>query len=69
MTTRFFGDTAVLLGRSLRHITRSLDTIITTTITTGTVITTANVGLLCVRRSGLPAAGLPDGRPAVVYSK
>jgi ABC-2 type transport system permease protein len=32
MTTHFFGDTAVLLGRSLRHITRSLDTIITTTI-------------------------------------
>ena len=32
MTTHFFGDTAVLLGRSLRHITRSLDTIITTAI-------------------------------------
>src|SRR5512139_2701511 len=32
MTTHFFGDTLVLLGRSLRHITRSLDTIITTTI-------------------------------------
>src|SRR3981081_1105760 len=32
MTTHFFGDTAVLLGRSLRHITRSLDTIITTLI-------------------------------------
>jgi ABC-2 type transport system permease protein len=32
MTTHIFGDTAVLLGRSLRHITRSLDTIITTTI-------------------------------------
>jgi ABC-2 type transport system permease protein len=32
MTTRFFGDIAVLLGRSVRHITRSLDTIITTTI-------------------------------------
>jgi ABC-2 type transport system permease protein len=32
MTNHFFGDTAVLLGRSLRHITRSLDTIITTTI-------------------------------------
>ena len=32
MTTYFFGDTTVLLGRSLRHITRSLDTIITTTI-------------------------------------
>ncbi len=32
MTMHFFGDTAVLLGRSLRHITRSLDTIITTTI-------------------------------------
>jgi ABC-2 type transport system permease protein len=31
-TTHFVGDTAVLLGRSLRHITRSLDTIITTTI-------------------------------------
>lgn len=32
MTTHFFGDTAVLLGRSLRHVTRSLDTVITTTI-------------------------------------
>jgi ABC-2 type transport system permease protein len=32
MTKHFFGDTAVLLGRSLRHITRSVDTIITTTI-------------------------------------
>ncbi|MCA4134166.1 ABC transporter permease [Arthrobacter sp. M4] len=32
MKTHFFGDTAVLLGRSLRHITRSMDTIITTTI-------------------------------------
>ena len=32
MTKRFFRDTAVLLGRSLRHITRSLDTIITTAI-------------------------------------
>ncbi len=33
MTTHFFGDTAVLLGRSLRHITRSLDTVITVAIT------------------------------------
>jgi ABC-2 type transport system permease protein len=32
MSKHFFGDTAVLLGRSLRHITRSPDTIITTTI-------------------------------------
>jgi ABC-2 type transport system permease protein len=32
MTTRFVGDTAILTGRSLRHITRSPDTIITTTI-------------------------------------
>ena len=32
MTTRFVGDTAVLTGRSLRHITRSPDTIITTAI-------------------------------------
>src|SRR5258708_7765665 len=32
MTKHFFGDTGVLLGRSLRHITRSPDTIITTTI-------------------------------------
>ncbi|GAA3468447.1 ABC transporter permease [Nonomuraea roseola] len=32
MTKHFFGDTTVLLGRSLRHITRSMDTIITTTI-------------------------------------
>jgi ABC-2 type transport system permease protein len=32
MTKHFVGDTTVLLGRSLRHITRSPDTIITTTI-------------------------------------
>jgi ABC-2 type transport system permease protein len=32
MTNHFFGDTAVLTRRSLRHITRSLDTIITTAI-------------------------------------
>ena len=32
MSTHFFGDTAILTGRSLRHITRSLDTIITTTL-------------------------------------
>jgi ABC-2 type transport system permease protein len=31
-TTHFFGDTAVLTGRSLKHITRSIDTIITTAI-------------------------------------
>ncbi|GAA4125814.1 multidrug efflux ABC transporter permease LieB [Knoellia locipacati] len=30
MTTHFFSDTAVLLGRSLRHIARSPDTIIST---------------------------------------
>jgi ABC-2 type transport system permease protein len=33
MNTHFFADTAVLTGRSLRHITRSLDTIMTTVIT------------------------------------
>ena len=33
MTTHFVSDTAALTGRSLRHITRSLDTIITTVIT------------------------------------
>jgi ABC-2 type transport system permease protein len=32
MSNRFFGDTAILTGRSLRHIARSLDTIITTAI-------------------------------------
>ncbi|HZQ49439.1 MAG TPA: ABC transporter permease [Candidatus Dormibacteraeota bacterium] len=32
MTNYFFSDAAVLTGRSLRHITRSADTIITTTI-------------------------------------
>jgi ABC-2 type transport system permease protein len=32
MTKHFAGDTSVLLGRSLRHITRSLDTILTTAI-------------------------------------
>jgi ABC-2 type transport system permease protein len=33
MTTHIFGDTAVLLGRTMRHITRSPDTIITVAIT------------------------------------
>lgn len=33
MSKHFFGDTAVLLGRSIRHIFRSVDTIITTAIT------------------------------------
>jgi ABC-2 type transport system permease protein len=32
MTTHFASDTAVLTGRSMRHITRSLDTVITVTI-------------------------------------
>jgi len=32
MTKHYFADTAVLLGRSLRHISRSPDTIITTAI-------------------------------------
>ena len=32
MNKHFLGDTALLTGRSLRHITRSLDTVITTTI-------------------------------------
>jgi ABC-2 type transport system permease protein len=33
MATHIFGDTAVLTGRTIRHVTRSLDTIITTLIT------------------------------------
>ena len=33
MTTSFVGDTAVLTGRSLKHVTRSFDTIITTAVT------------------------------------
>jgi ABC-2 type transport system permease protein len=33
MATHFFDDTAVLTGRTLRHVTRSPDTIITTAIT------------------------------------
>jgi ABC-2 type transport system permease protein len=33
MNTRFFSDVSALLGRSLRHISRSPDTIITTAIT------------------------------------
>jgi ABC-2 type transport system permease protein len=32
MATHFYGDTAVLTGRTMRHVTRSLDTIITTAI-------------------------------------
>jgi ABC-2 type transport system permease protein len=33
MTTHYFDDTAALTGRTLRHVTRSPDTIITTAIT------------------------------------
>ena len=33
MNRHFLGDTTVLLGRSLRHIVRSPDTIITTVVT------------------------------------
>lgn len=33
MTTHFLADTAVLTGRTMRHVTRSFDTIITTAIT------------------------------------
>jgi ABC-2 type transport system permease protein len=33
MATHFLGDTAVLTGRTMRHVTRSPDTIITTVIT------------------------------------
>jgi ABC-2 type transport system permease protein len=33
MATQFFADTAVLTGRTMRHVTRSVDTIITTAIT------------------------------------
>jgi ABC-2 type transport system permease protein len=32
MTTPFLGDTAVLTGRTLRHVTRSVDTVITTAV-------------------------------------
>ena len=32
MATHFFADTAVLTGRTMRHVTRSLDTILTTAI-------------------------------------
>jgi ABC-2 type transport system permease protein len=33
MTTHLLGDTAALTGRSIKHVTRSLDTIITTAVT------------------------------------
>lgn len=32
MSIRFFNDTGVMLGRSMKHVTRSMDTIITVTI-------------------------------------
>ncbi|MGI8404117.1 MAG: ABC transporter permease [Thermomicrobiales bacterium] len=32
MNKHFFGDTVVMLGRSVRHVTRSMDTIVTVTI-------------------------------------
>jgi ABC-2 type transport system permease protein len=33
VNAHFFGDTAVLTGRTMRHVTRSVDTVITTAIT------------------------------------
>ncbi len=33
MATHFVGDTAVLTGRTMRHVTRSFDTIVTTAVT------------------------------------
>ncbi|HVV23061.1 MAG TPA: ABC transporter permease [Pseudonocardiaceae bacterium] len=33
MNAHFFGDTVVLTGRTMRHVTRSVDTVITTAIT------------------------------------
>jgi len=33
MSAHFFSDTSVMLGRTMRHITRSMDTIITVTLT------------------------------------
>ena len=38
MTAYFFSDTAALTGRTLRHVTRSMDTIITTAITPVTMM-------------------------------
>ncbi len=32
MNSHFFGDTRVMVGRSVRHVTRSMDTIVTVTI-------------------------------------
>ncbi|MGI8610074.1 MAG: ABC transporter permease [Candidatus Dormibacteria bacterium] len=32
MNTHFFGDTRVMVGRSVQHVTRSMDTIVTVTI-------------------------------------
>lgn len=32
MTTHFFGDTVTLTGRSMKHVLRSPDTIITTAV-------------------------------------
>ena len=66
MTTHFVGDTALLTGRSLRHITRSLDTIITTTIMPIAFLLlfvfvfggAIDTGIGLVRR--LPAARHPD---------
>jgi GntR family transcriptional regulator len=54
MATHFFGDTAVLTGRTMRHVTRSLDTIITTAINPNTV-------LKAYRE--LETKGLTAGRP------
>ena len=59
MTTHFLGDTAVLTGRSLRHILRSPDTIITTAVTP--------VALCCCSSSCSAARSTPDRRSYIDY--
>ncbi len=70
MTTHFFGDTAVLLGRSLKHVTRNVVTIITTAIipvatircsSTGSAARLHRVGFI----RGLPAARHPADHDCV----
>jgi len=55
MSTRFLADTAVLTGRSLRHVTRSPDTIVTTLL-----IPVAVMALFVYVLGGAISTGAPD---------
>jgi ABC-2 type transport system permease protein len=72
MTARFIDDTIVLTGRTLRHVTRSIDTIITTAITPiammllfvyvfGSAIDTGSVGYIDYMLPGILLITIASG--------